>query len=412
MTETGNIRFLSRNWRWLSGAMLLTLMSCFGQTFFISLFSSPIRAEFGLTHGSFGFLYMMMTLLSAVTIIWLGRLVDVYSIRNLAIVVILVTAIAALLAGASRSLFLFAVALYLLRFFGQGMLDHISIVAMARWYDSHRGRALSIASLGHPFGEAILPIAGVALMTAVGWRETWFLIGALLILAGAPVIFRLLRKVPPAEDEAHVTTTRHSRPKERSGSEVARDPLFYGILAGTLSHAFITTGIFFHQVQIAEAKGWSIAWLAANYPVYAGLTVGVSLVVGGLIDKWSARALLPLGLLPLSVACLALCLFSHPFTMTVFMALVGLSSGIAGPVMGALWPEIYGRQSLGAIRSFTMAGNIFASALAPGLMGWLFDIGVPVGHQMIFFTIYTLAASLLLAALLPTLNRVAMAGEE
>ncbi|MEM1366200.1 MAG: MFS transporter, partial [Pseudomonadota bacterium] len=49
MTELG--LFLRSNARWLAGGFLLTVLSGFGQTFFISLWAPEIKATFGLTDG-------------------------------------------------------------------------------------------------------------------------------------------------------------------------------------------------------------------------------------------------------------------------------------------------------------------------------------------------------------------------
>ena len=48
------LRFLSENIQWLAAGILLTFLSSFGQTFFISIFAGEIRSTFGLSHGQWG----------------------------------------------------------------------------------------------------------------------------------------------------------------------------------------------------------------------------------------------------------------------------------------------------------------------------------------------------------------------
>jgi hypothetical protein len=60
-----------------------------------------------------------------------------------------------------------------LRFTGQGMLTHLSVVAMARWFTANRGKALAVATLGFSFSEAILPIPDVWLKSFVDWHLIW-----------------------------------------------------------------------------------------------------------------------------------------------------------------------------------------------------------------------------------------------
>ena len=98
------LMFLRDNARWLAGGFLLTLFSSFGQTFFISLSAGDIRAEYGLSHGAFGTLYMLATLASAFTLPRLGQIVDRYSARRVAFIIIPLLALACVSMALSHSL--------------------------------------------------------------------------------------------------------------------------------------------------------------------------------------------------------------------------------------------------------------------------------------------------------------------
>ena len=75
------------------------------------------------------------------------------------------------------------------------------------------------------------------------------------------------------------------------------------------------------------------------------------------------------------------------------MILSGITVGMSKTVSGALWPELYGVRHLGAIRSVTMALAVFATALAPWVVGILADLGVTMATQMLFMAAYTLVVS-------------------
>ena len=74
--------FLRLNLPWLSAGFLLTFLSSFGQTFFISLFAGEIRLAFGLSHGEWGGLYSLGTFASAMVMIWAGGLTDLFRLRH------------------------------------------------------------------------------------------------------------------------------------------------------------------------------------------------------------------------------------------------------------------------------------------------------------------------------------------
>src|SRR5690606_40736188 len=124
-------------------------------------------------------------------------------------------------------------------------------------------------------------------------------------------------------------------------------------------------------------------WFAASFPVMAAVGLMSALGAGVLIDRFSARRLLPLLLVPLGVAIMALAYVDSPYVLPVFMGLVGLTHGSASTVSGALWAELYGTAHLGAIRALATAGIVFASALSPGLIGILLDAGVAFELQLV-----------------------------
>ena len=75
------------------------------------------------------------------------------------------------------------------------------------------------------------------------------------------------------------------------------------------------------------------------------------------------------------------------------MALLGVSYGFSATLFGALWPEIYGVKHLGAVRSVIVAFMVFATAMGPGLTGFLIDLGVPYPAQIMAMGVYSLFAA-------------------
>jgi hypothetical protein len=77
----------------------------------------------------------------------------------------------------------------------------------------------------------------------------------------------------------------------------------------------------------------------------------------------------------------------------VVMVLLGLSLGVAGTLLGAVWAELYGTRHLGAIRAVGASAGVFASALAPGMMGVALDLGVSIEAQLLAMAGFSLAAA-------------------
>lgn len=387
--------FLRENARWLSASYLLAVFSGFGQTFFISLSGGDIRAEFGLSHGELGLLYMLATLGSALTLPYVGKSLDHFPVRWIAAVVMTGLALFCLAMAGSFSVWMVALAFYGLRLCGQGMMTHTSVTAAGRWFSARRGRAVSIAILGFPTAEALFPICFVLLNNAFGWRGAWTVSALVLVVIAMPVLLTLLAKdrIPNAAEVAS------AKPEGRqwTRAEVLRDPRFWLASLGVNAPAFIGTSIFFHQVYLVELRGWTLELFASSFLFMASGVVCASLVIGPLIDRFSARQLLPFTLLPLTLACFVLAQFHAPLAAFIFMSLVGISNGFNSTLVGALWPEVYGTRHMGAIRAVAFSLMVFASAAGPGLIGWLIDLGIAFDLQVIAMGLYCLGFCIVLA---------------
>ena len=396
--------FLHRAGPALGFGFLLTFGSSAGQTFFISLFAGDVQAELGLSHGDFGGLYGLATLASAGTLLWLGKLADRFDPVQLGVLALATSAgFSVLMAGAESALWL-AIALFGLRLGGQGMTSHLAMTAISRWFSRERGRALSIVNLGFPAGEALLPSLVVLLLGLMTWRQVWVATALALVLLLIPAVLWLGREAQKRgldRPQPQKSPERAASPVSWTRKQVLRDFRFYALLPGILAPPFIVTGVLFHQVQLVEVKGWTIAGFAACYPLYAASAMVVSLCSGWLIDRYGALRMLPFYLLPLSAGLALLGIGDAALVAPVFMTLMGCTAGSAVMVMGAVWAELYGTAHLGAIRALSVSLLVLATAIAPGAMGWLMDRGVTLELQFALMSAYAFACALGLALLVP-----------
>ncbi len=386
--------FIRSNLRWLLGGFLLTMFSSFGQTFYIALSTGHIREAFNLTSGEYGSIYMIATLASALVFPFVGQIVDHYSVVKVVTITVIGLAIACLALAKSQSIFVLVLALFGLRLFGQGMMTHISITAMGRWYAENRGKSVSIASLGFTAGQAFLPVTFVSGVAILGWRDAWLAAAIVVLVVALPAISALMWV--EREPQSEVDGEEVSNVRQWTRSEMLRDPLFWITNIGVLAPPFIGTAIFFHQDYLLALRGWSIELFALTFLWLTIVSVLSSLVSGLFVDRTNAVSLLPIFLVPVGLGCLALALVTAPVALILFMTLMGISTGIITLLYGSLWPEIYGTKHLGSIRSLVTALMVLFSALGPGVVGWLIDFGVSLESQFIGMAAYCFLASLTL----------------
>ncbi|OJH44349.1 MFS transporter [Paracoccus sp. SM22M-07] len=382
------IQFLRDNLRWLGAGLLLTFTSAFGQTWFISLFAVFIKDEHGLTDGSWGSLYTVATLSAAGLMFWRGGMADSVPLSRLAPAVALVFAFAAIGMAWAPTLWILGVALFLLRFCGQGMFSHIAMTAMGRWFEARRGQAVSITNLGHPAGEIIVPLLVVLLIGSIGWRGTWLVVAAVLCLAVAPLLSLLL-----SEARAPVThATQTARPgllgRQWRRRDAVRHWLLPALLPVLLTPGFIATVIFFHQAHVAQVKGWTLAEMAPGYTAFGISTVIAAFASGWAADRFGVIRLLPLLLLPMGVGVSLIGPAESVAGWYVALAVVGVTQGMAGSLWGVLFPVLYGTAHLGAIRSLATTIMVISTAIGPGITGILIDMGVDFPTQSLFLGLW------------------------
>jgi MFS family permease len=371
------LAFLIQNRRFLGFGLTCTLASNFGQTFFIALFGGHIRDDFALGHADFGALYATATLLSAVIILWAGRLIDRVDLRAFTAVVLVGLALSAALMAGTHSIITLGIALMGLRLFGQGLLRHTAVISQARYFETARGRAMSVVGLGYPFADAVFTAILDAALAAMTWREAWGWIAAYVLFIHLPLMLWLLK----GHGDRHRALEERLAKEENAAAQplsqraIAGDWRFQMIVPASLMGPFMMTGLFFHQLAIADAKGWNLELLAASFPAFAAATVVSSLVTGVLVDRLGPGRVLPVFVWPLVASLLVVALFNQPFSAPIYLGLGGLTTGASTVLISASWAETFGVRHLGKVRSLTSSLTVLSTALAPLWAGWLLDKG-------------------------------------
>ncbi len=389
------LRYLRENVRFLTAGVLLTFLSSFGQTYFISLFSGEIRAEFSLSHGEWGGIYSLGTMTSAIVMVWAGALTDHLRVRILGAVVFGLLVAACLFMAFNNAAWLLPLVIFGLRFTGQGMTSHLAVVAMARWFVATRGKALAIAGLGFSVGEALLPILVVAVMALVDWRLIW--VGAAgITLLGMPILLLLLsqERTPQAISQSSQATGMNGHHWTRMSC--LRHWLFWLMVPALLGPSAFSTAYFFQQVYFAEVKGWAHIELVAQFPFFTVISIFSMIGFGWALDKVGTGRLMPFFQLPMVAAFLC---FSYADGVAMNMLglfFMALTAGANATLIPAFWAEFYGTRYIGAIKAVAAAIMVLGSAIGPGLTGFLIDFGIGLEAQYIGVALFFVFASILM----------------
>ncbi|MBW7874723.1 MAG: MFS transporter [Candidatus Cloacimonetes bacterium] len=375
----------------------LRFFSAYGQTYFVALFSLWVENQFELNAFYFGGLYSLATLLSAFVLMGFGPFSDRISIHRLGWIGIVGISSSCLIMGLSPNWMVLGIGLLGLRFFSIGLLLHTSVLYLSSRFLRSRGKALALSGLGHTMGEAFFPWVIIILMERFSPETTWITLAIIVLIVLGGTHWRLrpiqLKSLLPDEDTFIESKSRLQ--KDWTREEVIKDINFWLLLPGTLAPALVLTGMFFHIKAFFLQADWALTELAWCMTLFAIARLFCSLIMGPLIDRFTALNLLPLYLSPLLFGFLSLILIPEILGMQLFMFFCGACVGFSTSMVPAFLAESYGLQHLGAIRSLSSAMAVIATSITPVLMGWFISKSYGLAFLSQCCIVYTALAMLL-----------------
>ena len=385
---------------------IFTFFSSFGQSYFLGLFNSSIREALSITHGQFGSIYASATLCSSLLLIWVGKKIDDVNIFKFAFFVIILLSFACFFFSRVTSIFLLFIAIFLMRFSGQGMMSHTASTTISRYFTRTRGRALSISWFGLSSAEFIMPVLMVYLLTIIDWQNLWLIFSITVLIVLPIASFLLIKNLNLDSRETNDENIKDIEIKQWKRREVIKDYRFYIISLNMLAMPWIFTGFAVFQSFVQTSKGWGPYVIAQSFMSYSILSVLTLFLSGFLIDKFTSRKLLIYMNIPLLLSVIVLFFFNTPVTAFVFLGLVGISNGFANILGSSTWAELYGVKYLGSIKALTTALMVFATAFGTALFGYLIDIGFTVGDIAVVSGTYIFISLILLFSVRKKLNPV------
>ena len=384
---------------------IFTFFSSFGQSFFLGLFNSSIRETLSITHGQFGSIYASATLLSSFLLIWVGKKIDDINIFRFALYVTLLLAFSCFFFSKISSIVFLFIAVFLMRFSGQGLMSHTATTTISRYFTKSRGKALSIGWFGLSTAEFILPVLIVYLLTLTAWQNIWIFISILILIFLPFTSFALIKNLK-FDSREHISdkNIEEQEIKHWKRIEVLKDYRFYIICLNMLAMPWVATGVFVYQSYITESKEWGEFIIAQSFMAYSVLSVITLLGSGFLIDKFTSRKLLIFMNIPLLISMAVLVYIDISISAFIFLGLIGISNGLANVLGSATWAEIYGVKHIGSIKALTTALMVFSTAFGTALFGILIDNGFSIEQIAVISFIYILVSLITLFLIRNRLN--------
>ncbi len=384
---------------------IFTFFSSFGQSFFLGLFNSSIRETLSITHGQFGSIYASATLLSSFLLIWVGKKIDDINIFRFALYVTLLLAFSCFFFSKISSIIFLFIAIFLMRFSGQGLMSHTATTTISRFFTKSRGKALSVGWFGLSTAEFILPVLIVYLLTIITWQNIWQFISVLILFFLPFISFALIKNLNfDSREDVNDQNFVEKEIKNWTRVEVLKDYRFYIVCLNMLAMPWIATGVFVYQSYITESKEWGEFVIAQSFMAYSVLSVITLLGSGFLIDKFTSRKLLIFMNIPLLISMVVLFYLDISISAFIFLGLIGISNGLANVLGSSTWAEIYGVKHIGSIKALTTSLMVFSTAFGTALFGLLIDKGFSIEQIAVISFVYIFLSLIALFAVRNRLN--------
>lgn len=278
---------------------------------------------------------------------------------------------------------------------GVGMATIVpGIAVIAQSFHRHRGLAIALFIGGCALASATMPMISGRLIAALGWRETFWTIGAAagVICAGLVYVLPCSRCGASDGDGAENLGLTREQALRKPG---------YWLLAIVLTISQLSlNAVLFNLIAYLRHSGFDQADAVTVYSVANFMSLP-GLLIGGLTsDRISARILLPVILALQAAGTLALLgvggdpLWQGRTAIALFIMLWGSVAGLPAQAGSMLLTEMIGQRAYPAMLGIIFTINGFVGALAPVAVGWAYEASGGYALPVFCLGTLTLVASI------------------
>lgn len=363
-------------------AMIGAMATSPGQSFSVSLFFDFFIEDFGLDRTTASSLYGAGTFLASLSLVWVGRKLDLLGNRRMGVIVGVLFAtvliLCSLINGPIMLLFAFAG----IRGLGQGSLSLVSSTGIANWFKLRRGRMMALMSLGFALFQGVYVNGLRILLETMDWRQVFILLGIGVGVVIVP-LFGFLMRNTPEEFGLLPDNLKVEKVKNDDGVEIEEDnwtlkeamrtPILWIFLFAKLLPSAWGTGLILHQVSLFAGLNHSAQTATETFALMAMFSAGSALLVGYLVDTFKPSYIVALQMSAMLIACILSTQMTETWLLVIYAITFGMVMGVGGVFDGAVWANIFGRKYQGEIRGFVFTFGVIGSAIGPALFGLSFD---------------------------------------
>ena len=393
-------RSLFYGW-WVVAAFSVTTFISTGVRHAVGPFLKPIVEDLGLDRASFSAVIALSLLLYGVFMPLAGMALDRFSVRVVTSVGTVLLVGSLVLTSMVRSYWEFAVVYGVLVPLGlAGTGPVIASGVVARWFSRRRGTALSVLGSASMTGMSLLVPAVTWLILTTGWRTTYTLIAAAILVLVLPLCLWVVRDSPESvgltPDGAPAKPGTAAGPIERVTASEALQTLAFWQLAGSFfTCGFSMSLLSAHGIPMLTDHGYSPMFASWALGVLGGSSIGFTVMLGALGDRFGRRPVLATIYAGRILIFAGLFLIrDNPAAILAVAVLGGITMAGTGSMTSALTADIYGRFSVSSVFGLIFLVHQTGSALGSWLAGALFETTGGYGAAYALACLFLAAAAI------------------
>ena len=342
-----------------------------------SLFIEPLEREFGWTRGDMSLALTLFTLCLALTLPFIGRLVDAFGSRRVLAPSMLILGLGLCLLGwRLEALWMLILVYVLLGILGAGANSPAYMRTVSAWFDRRRGLAIGAAMAGAGLGYAYVPPMVRYINDAHGWRYSFLALGAIIIFVAMPLVTVFLKSPgsqPLRSGQALPDTPEAAVRAGDDWRQALGRGVFWVLVAVFALLSFSLYGMLAHFKPMlsefglpGERAGWIVGMV--------GVAVMVSrVVIGFLIDRIFAPRVAVVVFTLSALGMFALASGNAAGFAIPAAVLLGVSMGAEIDLLAYLAGRYFGLSSFAAIYGLLFSAFLVGTALGPWAYGAAYD---------------------------------------
>ena len=280
---------------------------------------------------------------------------------------------------------------------GTYQLGYARIVAA--WFERRLGAALSIVVAGSGVGSFMVPPLVQHLIVVYGWRDAYLALAALPLLAGTPLtlLFARLPRTAFTVQRERPGGSNHTTGTTLRGALMTSG--FWLLIMGVCALSLTENGALAHLAPMLGDHGLPPGEVALTASLLGVSSLLGRFVLGSLLD-YIEGSLIAMGSLLAGGAGMLALAHARSFPLAGLSAFIaGLGGGCELDLIPYMLRRYFGMRSFSTLYGLTYSGFATAGAIAPLIVGHVYDsTGSYTGIFNIFCAI-TLIASIAMLAL-------------